>query len=152
MSIDYIYDYMDDDDLLKISQKIKETEMLTSAEIVVSIKKNKPLLKKKVPLKTLAYDEFLKLGLNNTVDKTGILIFIILDSHEFHIITDEGVNKFFSQNTWESLIENIQSSFREGEFRNGLVKTVELIGETVKDKLPIKPNDINEISNKIRIS
>jgi len=156
MAIDYIYNYLDDDDLLNISSEIKKQEKFTSAEIVLSIKKRKPLLtslfKINSGIKAVAQKEFYRLGLNRTKDKTGILIFILFEERQFYVLADTAIDKVFNQDTWNSVINIIQSNFAKGEFASGLIDSVTLIGDILKVHFPIKPDDINEISNKIIIT
>lgn len=156
MAISYIYNYMDDDDLLYISSEIKKQEKLTSAEIVLSIKRRRPFLNRllfQVPnIEPFAKKEFYRLGMNRTKDKTGILIFILFEERQFYVLADKAINEVFTRNTWVSVTEIIRTNFAAGEFAGGLIKAVALIGDTLKNHFPIKPDDVNEISNKIIIT
>ncbi|MHC1738941.1 MAG: TPM domain-containing protein [Ignavibacteriaceae bacterium] len=156
MAINYIYNYMDDDDLLNISSEIKNQEKLTSAEIVLSIKRRRPFLKRlfsQVPnIEAFAKKEFYRLGMNRTKDKTGILIFILFEERRFYVLADKAINEVFTQNTWISVTEIMKTNFAKGEFAQGLISAVTLIGATLKNHFPIKPDDVNEISNKIIIT
>lgn len=156
MAINYIYNYLNDDDLLNISSEIKNQEKLTSAEIVLSIKKSKPFLDKflsrSLRIEESAKKEFYRLGMNRTKDNTGILIFVLFEERQFYVLADKAINEVFTQDTWVSVTETIRSNFGKGEFANGLIKAVALIGDTLKTHFPIKPDDVNEISNKIIIT
>ena len=80
-----IYNYLSDDELLRISNKIKDAEKTTAGEICVSIKEKKSLIQSS-SIYELAKKEFYKLNVNKTRDKTGILIFILLDKKQFYIL------------------------------------------------------------------
>ena len=88
-----IYHFVNDDELLRISNKIKEMEKTTAGEICVSIKEKRSLLEKRKSVRELAEKEFFKLGVANTRDKTGILIFLLLANRSFYILADSGINE-----------------------------------------------------------
>lgn len=144
-----IHKYFDDDELLRISHSIHKYEKLTSGEIAVSIKEHSSFGDKKKSIEELAKQEFVNLGIHNTKDKTGILIFILLDKKQFHILADSGINEKVQQNTWDNISKVMQTKFREGTYAEGLIYSVEEVGKILAEHFPIKPDDVNELSNKI---
>lgn len=143
-----IYNYLSDDDLLRISNKIKEAEKTTAGEIRVSIKEKKPYFSF-ASLDNLAEKEFYKLGVDKTRDKTGILIFILLEKKQFYILADKGINEIVPGNTWDGIKEEMQKMFREGKFCKGILHGIDEVGELLTKHFPIKSDDTNEISNKV---
>ncbi|GAB6282608.1 MAG: hypothetical protein STSR0008_13540 [Ignavibacterium sp.] len=143
------YEFLNDDELLRISNKIKEMEKFTAGEIAISIRIKKSFLEKRKSLKQLALNEFIRLGINKTKDKTGILIFIILKEREFYILADSGINEKVESDTWDKIKELMESYFRRGQFCKGLLISVEEIGNILAKFFPIKKDDVNEISNMI---
>ena len=146
-----IYHFLSDDDLLRISNKIKEMEKITAGEICVSIKEKRNLLKKKKSVRSLAEEEFFKLGIQNTRDKTGILIFILLEGRKFYILADSGINEKVNEGTWKSIKDEMQSMFLKGEFSKGILHGVNQVGKILSQYFPVKSDDTNEISNRVRI-
>lgn len=144
-----IYDFLSDDDLLRISAKIKEMELITSGEIRVSVKEKKPFLKRSKEISELAKDEFFRLKMNNTRDKTGILIFLLLDARQFYILADSGINEKVPENTWDLIRDEVQQKFRMGKFSEGIILSVEKVGQKLAEHFPKKPDDTNELSNKV---
>ena len=92
-----IYNFFDDDEFLRISNKIKETEKKTAGEISVSIKEKRSFTQKKKTLRQLAEDEFHRLGITKTRDSTGVLFFLVLEDRQFYILADKGINEKVSQ-------------------------------------------------------
>jgi len=86
-----------------ISGKIKEVEKRTSGELVVSIKRKRPMMQKKKPISDLAVTEFNRIGMCKTADSTGILLFILFEDREFYILADKGINEKVDKNTWKKL-------------------------------------------------
>ncbi len=147
-----IYNYLDDDELLRISNKIKEVEKTTAGEVCISIKEHTSLFDSRKSISILAKKEFFKRGINKTRDKTGILIFILLSKKQFYILADEGINNKVSKDTWEEIKNQMQNFFTAGNFCKGIILGIEKIGNILSLHFPIKPDDTNELSNSIAIS
>jgi uncharacterized membrane protein len=147
-----IYQYLNDDELLRISNKIKFWEKLTAGEICVSIKERRSFLRKNKLLKQLAEEEFYRLGVDKTKDATGILIFILLEEKQFYILADKGINERVPNNTWDKIKNQMQTLFIKGEFSKGIIYGVEEIGKILNTHFPIKPDDTNELSNRVAIT
>jgi len=146
-----LYTYFSDDDFLRISNKIQEMEKITSGEIRVNFKETKPVFKKKKSIRSLAEEEFAKLGMAETRDKTGILIFVLLKERQFYILADSGINEKVKQTTWDSVRDNIQNEFKNGNYLSGITSAVEQVGKILSEHFPIKVDDTNELSNKVVI-
>ncbi len=149
MKSQILYNYFTDDDLLRISNKIKEQEKLTSGEICVSIKEKKPFLYRRLDIRTIAEKEFYRLGIHKTRDKTGILIYMLLNERQFYILADEGINSKVAPDLWDALRDKMKDKFSGGEFCRGILFGIEEIGKVLSKHFPIKPDDYNELSNKV---
>jgi uncharacterized membrane protein len=149
MKAQLIYKFLNDDELLRISNKIKEEEKKTAGEICVSIKEHRSFLQKKKSVRQLAEEEFFKLGIDKTRDKTGIIIFFLLEAREFYILADEGINKKVEEKTWDKIKDEMQSHFLEGKFSKGIIHGIERVGTILSEHFPIKPDDTNEISDRV---
>ena len=147
-----IYQYLNDDELLRISNKIKLWEKQTAGEICVSVKEKRPFLQKKKLLRQLAEDEFYRLGVNKTRDATGILIFLLLEERQFYILADKGINEKVPPDTWDKIKDQMQIFFIKGEFSKGIIYGVEEVGKILNAHIPIKPDDTNELSNRVNIT
>ena len=93
-----VYHFFDDDDFLRISNKISEVELSTSGEVRVSIKEEKTFSERNSNLQELAEKEFYRLNMHQTRDKTGILLYFLLGERQFHILADKGINEKVESN------------------------------------------------------
>jgi len=146
-----IYNFFDDDELLRISNKIKETEWKTAGEICISIKEKRSFLQKKKTLRELAENEFYRLGIVKTRDSTGILFFLVLEERQFYILADKGINEKVSPDTWDRIKDKMQERFLNGEFCKGILFGIEEAGKILGAHFPVKTDDTNELSNRINI-
>lgn len=147
----FYYDFLSDDELLRISRRIKEKEKITSGEIVVSIKQRKGFFSKWKPIRVLAENEFRRLGIKKTEAGTGILLFMLLEDRQFYVLADEGIHSKVADNTWDKISAELAKYFSEGKFCEGILAAVEEIGNILSVHFPILPGDKNEISNKVII-
>lgn len=148
MNENLIYHFFTDDDFLRISEAIKENEKTTAGEIRVAIKDDIPFFGKS-DIRKLAEQEFFRLGMNNTRDKTGILIYVNLLLRQFYILADSGINKKVEQQTWDNIRNEIQNEFKLGHYTEGLIYGINEVGRILSSHFPIKPDDVNELTNKV---
>lgn len=146
-----VYHFFDDDDFLRISNKISEAELSTSGEIRVSIREEKTFSERNSDLRELAEKEFYKLNMHQTRDKTGILLFFLLGERQFYILADEGINEKVSGEVWANVSKEIQENFKNGYFSQGIVKGIENVSKLLSEHFPIKPDDKNELTNRVVI-
>ncbi len=141
--------YLTDDELLRISNKIKAAEKTTAGEIAVSIRDYKSLLERRTTLRKLAEKEFTRLGINKTREGTGVLIFLLLSERQFYILADDNINKLTGEKTWHEIKDSMQEKFVRGEFCNGILFGIDEIGKILSRHFPIRPDDKNEISDRV---
>jgi uncharacterized membrane protein len=146
-----LYNYLTDDELLRISNKIKAIEKTTAGEIAVSIREYKPFLERRTTLRKLAEKEFLRLEINKTREGTGVLIFLLLSERQFYILADENINKLTGEKVWAEIKDIMQEKFVRGEFCKGILFGIDEIGKILSQHFPIRPDDRNEISNRVVI-
>jgi uncharacterized membrane protein len=147
-----IYHFVNDDELLRITNKIREYEKLTAGEICVSIKERKTFFQKRRTVDELAKHEFVRLGVGKTRDKTGILIYIILEERQFFILADSAINNKVGENTWHKIKDGMQEFFMKGMFAKGIIHGVEETGKVLAEHFPVKPDDTNEIPDRVILS
>ena len=67
---------------------------------------------------------FQQLEMHKTELRNGVLIYIAVNDHQFVILGDEGINNVVADDFWEETKNVMQSHFRKGEFRQGIVEAV----------------------------
>lgn len=143
------YKFLNDDDLLRISRVITEMEKITSGEIVVSIKEKRGFFQRSKSIRQLAETEFARLNMNATRDRTGILLYMCLQSREFIVLADQGIHSLVGDSPWEQIKDMLVDYFKQGEYCSGIMEAVKRMGNILSPHFPIKPDDTNEISNRV---
>lgn len=139
------------EDLKTIADAIGEAEKNTSGEIRVSIRQKRGWRERKIPLEQLAQKEFYTLGMIKTKDRTGILIFLLLQDRRFHIFADEGIHTKVEEGTWETIAKEMSEHFFQQKFRDGVIHGVQSVGAVLAKYFPPRPGDTDELSNEVNI-
>lgn len=128
-----------------IRAAIEAAERGTSAEIRVSIA---PLVVGNV--ETVARKAFDRLGMGNTHERNGVLIFVVPMRHRFHVLGDEGIHAKAGQELWDRAAALMQADFRRGDFTAGLVAGINEIGQALAQHFPAEgEHAVNELPNEV---
>ncbi len=130
------------DEIARISEAIFEAEKNTQGEILVHIESKcsgDPLERAYVLMK--------ELGLTNTKNRSGVLIYLAVEDHKFAIFGDEGIYKVLGQNGWNTLAQELSEYFKKGEFVEGLIIILNKGGAILCKYFPALPENIDEIPN-----
>ncbi|TXD52675.1 MULTISPECIES: TPM domain-containing protein [unclassified Polaribacter] len=96
-----------------------------------------------------ALEVFYLLKMETTKDANGVLIYVAVDDKKFVICGDEGINKVIPKDFWNSTKDSIQSHFKKGDFKQGIVDGILTAGKELKIHFPYQSDDINELSNEV---
>ena len=133
----------------EVADFIQSLEQKTSGEIRVAVRFNRGFFEKKKSVHELALKEFHRLKMDKTRDKTGVLLFILVDDREFHIAADEGIDKKVEEKTWENIANELTAFFKEGKIKDGILHVLKKSGEILSQHFPKKSDDTNELSNEV---
>jgi uncharacterized membrane protein len=141
-----------DEELRRVAATIAEAEEATSGEIRVNIHKRRSWSERKLSLHDLAVKHFHLLGMHQTKEKTGVLIFLCIKDRAFHIVADEGINTKIHQEYWDALAETMARHFKTEKFCEGICFAVREIGALLAKEFPVGDGDTNELSNDVSFS
>lgn len=141
--------YFSKKDLQKISEAIAAAEGSTNGELRVVIRHRRHWKERKQSLHELALGEFYRLGMQNTRDRTGVLILLLLSDRKFQIIADEGIHRRVQDGTWDEIASQITSHFKRGNFLVGIVEAVKQVGAVLQVHFPRRPDDRNELPDNV---
>ncbi len=137
-------EFLNQIDHQKVVEAIQDTEKKTSGEIRVFISHKHV----EAPV-TVAQRHFLRMGMDRTRERNGVLIFVAPRSHKFAVIGDAGVHARCGDEFWRQLAEEMTGHFRKSEFTTGLIHGIRKAGELLATHFPHRPDDQNELSDEI---
>lgn len=139
-----IEDFLTTEEEQEIVEAIRLAELNTSGEIRVHIEKTS-----NGDATERALEVFHLLKMENTKQQNAVLIYVAVNDKTFVIYGDEGINKVVSSDFWDSTKDVIQSHFKLGDFKQGLVEGILKSGEQLKKYFPYSNLDTNELTNVI---
>ena len=96
-----------------------------------------------------ALTAFYRNGLNNTRDRTGILIFISVFERKACVLADEGINAKVDSGVWQEVVDLVVEGIRRRRQAEGICEAVRRCGKLIQDHFPIKADDTDELGNLI---
>jgi uncharacterized membrane protein len=83
-----------------------------------------------------AQKEFVRLGMTNSPEKNGVLIFVAPRTHKFAVIGDAGVHAKCGDEFWRELAKAMTEYFRKSEFTEGIIHGVRKAGQLLAEHFP----------------
>lgn len=66
-----------------------------------------------------ALEVFAELEVWNTIEKNGVLIYVLLAEHDVEIVADHGLEGRVTQAEWQDVCAAMELAFRDGRWREG---------------------------------
>jgi uncharacterized membrane protein len=137
-------EFLDKLDDGKVTATIAEAERKSSGEIRVFVSNEKPS-----DTLAAAAAQFLKLGMDKTRERNGVLIFFAPKLRQFAIVGDEGIDAKCGLDFWQQITSEITTHLKAGEFTEAVVDAVAHVGDVLAKHFPRSPDDRNELPNQI---
>jgi uncharacterized membrane protein len=126
-----IEDFLSASEEQDIVEAIRIAELNTSGEIRVHIEKTSD-----GDATERALEVFYALKMENTKEQNGVLIYVAVEDRNFVIYGDKGINDVVTDDFWDSTKDVIQSHFKNGHFKQGLIDRILMSGEQLKTHFP----------------
>ena len=136
--------FLSQEDEQEVVAAIKQAELETSGEIRVHIEGHSDL-----DHFERAIAVFQELKMDATAKRNGVLIYVAVQDKSFVIYGDQGINELVANDFWDTTKDTIQSHFRAGQFKQGLIAGILKSGEVLKQHFPWEEDDVDELSNDI---
>ena|SRR5437762_1724017 len=96
-----------------------------------------------------AQAKFKPLGMQQTSERNGILIFVAPRARKFAVIGDEGIHMKCGAEFWDRLVVSMREHFLTSNFTDGLVEAIEEAGRILSRHFPKKGSPQNELPDEI---
>ncbi len=146
--------YFSKDDLKAIASEIAASEQKHRAEIRVAIEANLefPQLIRNISARRRALQTFSQLGIWDTEENNGVLLYFLLADHRVEIIADRGIDKILGYNYWEKINKEIIVNFQNKNYVKGILHAVSKItAEMIKLFPKQEGGDPNELPDEVII-
>lgn len=95
-----------------------------------------------------ALEVFSHLRVWDTEHNNGVLIYLLLADHDVEIIADRGVHARVGGEGWEKICREMEASFREGKFEQGMLHGIRAVGAHLARHYPAQGKGRNELDDK----
>lgn len=136
-------------DLELVATAVASAESRTGGEIRVEVRQRRTRAERALSIEQIARREFVALGMTATRDRTGVLIFLLLEDRELCILADDGIHEKVEPDTWTRIAGAMSDRFARAQFVEGLVDAVQEVGAVLARHVPRRSDDRNELPNAV---
>lgn len=135
--------------LAEIETAIRETEALHDGEIrfVVETALDLVDLVQDVAPRRRAMQMFGQLGVWDTAQNNGVLIYVLLADHIVEIVADRGIAGRIAQSEWDEVCREMERHYRDRRFGEGSVAGVRGVGRLLSRHFPGRRSGTDELPN-----
>ena len=136
--------FLTDKEEKQIIEAIKQAEQRTSAEIRVHIESNcdRDALERAARI-------FHELGMDQTEQQNGVLIYIASEDHKAAVYAGQGIHEQVEEGFWSDVLNVLTNHFKEGAYEEGIEAAVRKVGPKLEELYPYQRGDVNELTNEI---
>lgn len=128
----------------EVIEAIQKVEQQTSGEVRVHIEHTcdgEPLER--------ADTIFHELGMDQTRQQNGVLIYIASEDHKAAVYAGKGIHKQVEENFWSDVLHILIEHFKKQEFEQGIEDAVLMVGDKLTELYPFQEGKSNELSDEI---
>jgi len=92
-----------------------------------------------------AADLFGRLGVWDTEENSGVLIYVQLVDRQVEILADRGIAARVAQAEWEAICRRMETAFAAGDYRDGALAAIRRTGELLGEYFPAGAKNPNEL-------
>ena len=90
---------------------------------------------------------FGQLGVWDTAQNNGVLIYVLMADRVVEIVADRGIAPLVQQTEWDEICREMERQFRDGRFMEGSVAAVHSVGRLLARHFPAARHDADELPN-----
>lgn len=144
-----VHGYFSREALHRIETAIRESERLHAGQLRFAVEMALhpyALFKKKTP-RQRALELFAQLGVWDTAQNNGVLIYLLLADHDVEIVADRGIHAHVGAAQWETVCHEMEAMFRRGEFEAGVLLGIDRISALLQQHFSPLQDHGNELSD-----
>lgn len=95
-----------------------------------------------------AIEIFGRLGIWDTEDNAGVLVYLLLADRRVEIVADRGIHNKVGAAAWDAICREMQSAFAQGRYEEGAILGIEAISDLLAAHFPPADQNTNELPDK----
>ena len=134
--------------LQAIARSIKASERLHRGELRFAIEGPLHLRHLRASPRSRARQLFTELGVWDTEDNTGVLIYVQLVDRRIEILADRGIAARVPQHEWDAICRDMERAFKAGEHEQGVLAAIAAVTQILAREFPARGDNPNELPDK----
>lgn len=113
----------------RLAAHVADSERRHTGEIRIYVEAGLPLsyLWRGAKPRERAIAMFGKLGVWDTEQNNGVLVYLLLAEHAIEIVADRGLSRHVDQAQWQGIVQGMREAFRAGRYEDGLLQAVDAV-------------------------
>jgi uncharacterized membrane protein len=133
------------EEAIAASEKTHRAEIRVAIEVALDVR----CLLRVRSARERALEVFAELGVWNTRERNGVLIYVLLAERDVEIIADSGFEGRIEESEWLRVCTLIEREFAAGRWRDGVLRGVEAVSALLAREFPgAGPSNPNEQRNR----
>ena len=134
--------------LRAVEKAVKDSERLHRGEIRFVAEASLSLPHLRMPLRKRAEALFGELGVWDTEENSGVLLYVQLVDRRIEIVADRGIAARVPQKEWEAVCREMELAFRAQKYEEGSVKAIQAVTSILAREFPARGANPNELPDK----
>ena len=139
-------------DLTAIESAVSASEKLHRGELRFVFEGPLPIpmiaLWRDLPVRHRATQLFAQLGVWDTEENSGILVYVQLVDRRVEILADRGIAQRVPQAQWDALCRGMEAAFRQKNYRGGALEAITKASELLVQHFPADVKNLNELPDR----
>ena len=132
----------------KIQEAITASERRHRGELRFVLEGPSHFARLRVPPRHRAREVFAQLGVWDTEENTGVLVYVQLVDRRIEIVADRGIAARVGQAEWDEVCRAMERRFRKTEYLPGALEAIEAITRILERHFPARDANPNELPDK----
>lgn len=139
-------EFFSEQDQQLIMDAIRSAEKRTSGEVRVYVESRCEYM----DALDRAVEVFHQLGMHQTAERNGVLVYVAMKDHQLAIYGDEGIHNKVGTAFWNQELKNMLAEFNKEHYARGIAQVVREIEEVLVQHFPYQEGtDKNELPDDI---
>ena len=134
--------------LKRIEQAVKASERLHRGEIRFALEGPLHLGHLRATPRHRAHEVFAELGVWDTEENTGVLLYVQLVDRAIEIVADRGIAKRVAPAEWEAVCHAMERAFKAGEYEQGALDAIAAVTKILAREFPASGAHPDELPDK----
>ncbi|HTM59366.1 MAG TPA: TPM domain-containing protein [Burkholderiales bacterium] len=134
--------------LRKIEKAVKASERRHRGEIRFAVEGPLHIAQLRMSTRERAKQVFGQLGVWDTAENSGVLIYVQLVDRRIEIVADRGIAAHVKQPEWDAVCRSMERSFKQRQFEQGALDAIESVTAILARHFPPGATHPNELPDK----